>query len=197
VYVNRWKDGPPSFRCLLPGHADADSPQKKLHDLLGAVDSRVLEAAKANASKWFKKGVTPEFLDGAFSAIVKEGRLNEDTGSVGAPSFKCGIQRRASGDVVLPICDGDGQPIAWDDFEANHARYNVTMIVELGDVWMMPGMFGVSLRARMVKAERKADALDFSAFHDETVEEADEPSAKRAKATAVSAEDANAAAAFL
>ena len=196
-YVNRWKDGPPSLRCLLPGYQDEGSAQKKLFEILGEIDKQVLEAAKKHKDKWFSgKKHTNEFLDGAFNALVKEGKLNEERGTIGAPSFKAGISvRKATGEVLLPICDETGKAIDFADFELKHKGMNCTLICELGDVWFMPGMFGVSVRCRMLKCEQRADAIGFDSFLVDESEEA-EPAAKKAR-TGPSDEELAAAAAFM
>lgn len=145
--------------------ADVDPAVREFQERLTAFDDYLLEAAVANAAKWFPKKKLP--ADAALAASILDSpdchkrSIKPPSDPKWAPTMKVKARMLPDGGIDCKFFDRALAPITKDDVVKGST---VRLVVEASSVYLTNAGWGVTWRARQAQLTSPPQRLDDCAF---------------------------------
>lgn len=152
--------GPPEKFSIEPSFSNMESrpPIARFHNMLKAMDQRLLEEGMAHSPAWFKRQhKSLDVTEAVYTPIVKARRDNAYP-----PVFKVSIPFY-DGEIKCDIFDDQRNRINLLEHELKGAK--VTAIIQCTGIWLAAGKFGCSWKAVQLRIVPRASIKGY-AFQD-------------------------------
>jgi hypothetical protein len=152
----------------MKGYDGTNPVVKTFFEKMVAFDDKLVDTCLNNSKTWLRKNVTSrEVVQAVFTPLVKYSK-DKATGEISTqypPVVRLQIPRNRSGDVDVTVYDNNKQQVNFQDVNFKGAQ--VTAIVQVANVWIISGKFGVTIKVHQMKVNQQTSKLSGYAFVDD------------------------------
>ena len=130
----------------MKGYDEDDNYVKAFYEFVKKLENEVITSVESQSAEIFGKQMDQEELKKMFNSNIKKSPDGRE------PKFRVKVDTNTADNTIkFPIYDSDENEISCEASNGLYSRHSGTAIVELGNVYFMNKMFGITWRTSQLK----------------------------------------------